>query len=381
MASALVPTNFLGVDRLRQYHRQQLVHRQMGHLAVARRAGARQHRIDGRDGKMTALISATKSLLTQLQNRRHRRRRRLCVDHSVREGRQPRRRQLEFRLHLLGHFGAGCLAVRRQFLGRQQRNLPDSGGAVIGNYNRPQLMLATRSPARFPATRVRTAAPARALARSRAITLRAAARVLALARYRATLAKTAAPAPAPALSRATPARIAARVQEPVRYRATTARTAARVLASAQSRNIRRAGSCSQHNGTWTAGQWTAGTWTAATWTATPGTWTAGVWSKTTTKWVPDAHSTWNGCVMDRGNSTTPDTVNNYDTNAAGTSVSINSSLYPAEQYSSCPQAVMGLSYDWSAMTTLVNNMSPNGNTNQAHRIATRLDVAGRRRTV
>ena len=26
---------------------------------------------------------------------------------------------------------------------------------------------------------------------------------------------------------------------------------------------------------------------------------------------------------------------------------------------------MGLNYDWSAMTSLVNNMSPNGNTNQA----------------
>ena len=25
---------------------------------------------------------------------------------------------------------------------------------------------------------------------------------------------------------------------------------------------------------------------------------------------------------------------------------------------------MGLNYNWSAMTTLVNNMSPNGNTNQ-----------------
>ncbi len=69
--------------------------------------------------------------------------------------------------------------------------------------------------------------------------------------------------------------------------------------------------------------------------------------------------------MDRGYSTTPDTVNNYDTNVASTSASINSSLYPAEQYSACPQAVMGLNYDWSSMTTLVNNMSPNGNTNQA----------------
>ncbi len=33
-------------------------------------------------------------------------------------------------------------------------------------------------------------------------------------------------------------------------------------------------------------------------------------------------------------------------------------LFPAEQYSACPQAMMGLSYDWAAMTTLVNNMSP-----------------------
>jgi hypothetical protein len=46
--------------------------------------------------------------------------------------------------------------------------------------------------------------------------------------------------------------------------------------------------------------------------------------------------------------------------------SIVASLYPAEQYSSCPNAaVMALNYNWSAMTTLVNSMSPNGNTNQA----------------
>jgi hypothetical protein len=69
--------------------------------------------------------------------------------------------------------------------------------------------------------------------------------------------------------------------------------------------------------------------------------------------------------MDRGNSSTPDTVNNYDTNVSLPSASINSSLYAAEQYSACPQAVMGLNYNWSAMTSLVNAMSPNGNTNQA----------------
>jgi len=120
--------------------------------------------------------------------------------------------------------------------------------------------------------------------------------------------------------------------------------------------------CSQHSGTWTTGVWTAGVWTAGgTWTA--GVWTAGVWSAAT--WTPANHNTWNGCVMDRGNSTTPDTVNNYDTNVVQPDVTKNTSLYAAEQYGSCPQAVMGLSYDWTTMNQLVTNMSPNGNTNQA----------------
>ena len=122
--------------------------------------------------------------------------------------------------------------------------------------------------------------------------------------------------------------------------------------------------CSQHSGTWTAGVWTAGVWTAGgTWTV--GAWTPGVWTQAT--WTPNNHSTWNGCVMDRGNSTTPDTTGNYDTNATAPSTQplITSTLYPAEQYSACPQAVMGLSYSWTSMSSLVNSMSPNGNTNQA----------------
>jgi hypothetical protein len=40
-------------------------------------------------------------------------------------------------------------------------------------------------------------------------------------------------------------------------------------------------------------------------------------------------------------------------------------LFPAEQYGSCPLQLKGLSYDWTAMTTMVNQMSPSGNTNQA----------------
>jgi Flp pilus assembly protein TadG len=104
--------------------------------------------------------------------------------------------------------------------------------------------------------------------------------------------------------------------------------------------------CQNASGTWAKGTWTAGVWSGAYWT-------------------PDNHNTWNGCAMDRGNSTAPDAVNNYDTNVATPSASIPSSLYAAEQYSYCPQSVMGLNYNWSSMTTLVNNMSPNGSTNQA----------------
>lgn len=132
--------------------------------------------------------------------------------------------------------------------------------------------------------------------------------------------------------------------------------------------------CQSHGGTWLAGVWTAtpGTWTPGTWTAatfTPWVWTPGVWT-------PKNHNTWTGCVMDRGYPASPntlgglsgpDTTYNYDTNAlAPDPVTPRwSSLYPAEQYSACPQAVKNLSDDWSGMNTLVDNMSPNGNTNQA----------------
>jgi Flp pilus assembly protein TadG len=116
--------------------------------------------------------------------------------------------------------------------------------------------------------------------------------------------------------------------------------------------------CTSHGGTWAKGTWTTGVWTAATWT--PGVWSAAIWT-------PNNHSTWNGCIMDRGNSTAPDTTGNYDTNVVAPNTTINSTLYAAEQSSYCStlQSVMGLSYNWSSMTSLVNNMSPNGSTDQA----------------
>lgn len=72
-------------------------------------------------------------------------------------------------------------------------------------------------------------------------------------------------------------------------------------------------------------------------------------------WTPAAHDTWNGCVTDRDQ--------NYDTTndvpiAGGT-------LYPAEQYQSCPVPVMELSNDWTLLSAKIDAMAPAGNTNQA----------------
>jgi Flp pilus assembly protein TadG len=79
-------------------------------------------------------------------------------------------------------------------------------------------------------------------------------------------------------------------------------------------------------------------------------------------WTADNHNTWNGCVSDRGGTNSPDS-NNYDQNvtAPGSSAA---SKFPAEQYDSCPVAMMGLSYSWSSMSSLVDSMQPNGGTNQ-----------------
>ena len=93
------------------------------------------------------------------------------------------------------------------------------------------------------------------------------------------------------------------------------------------------------------------------------------WSGTTQAtcsgiWTPANHNTWNGCVADRGRSNGPD-PGNFDTNVDAPTPGTKATLFSAEQYSSCPQPAMGLSYDWSSMNRVVNNMSAVGNTNQA----------------
>ncbi|MBS0534145.1 MAG: pilus assembly protein [Proteobacteria bacterium] len=74
------------------------------------------------------------------------------------------------------------------------------------------------------------------------------------------------------------------------------------------------------------------------------------------------HNTWNGCVTDRGPSNAPgnSTWDQVITAPDGTA----NSKWPAEQYDACPVAMKGLSYDWASMNSLVDQMQPNGSTNQ-----------------
>jgi Flp pilus assembly protein TadG len=71
-------------------------------------------------------------------------------------------------------------------------------------------------------------------------------------------------------------------------------------------------------------------------------------------WTPTAHSSWNGCVEDRDQ--------NYDTMNTSPSAG---ALFPAEQWSNCPAALMAQSYDWTALGNKVDAMVAAGNTNQA----------------
>ncbi len=76
----------------------------------------------------------------------------------------------------------------------------------------------------------------------------------------------------------------------------------------------------------------------------------------TSSWVPDNHNTWNGCVWDRDQ--------DYDTKNTAPVAGNSPTLFPAEQWSSCPVPLMALSYDWTALKNLITSMTPNGNTNQ-----------------
>jgi len=113
--------------------------------------------------------------------------------------------------------------------------------------------------------------------------------------------------------------------------------------------------CTSKGYKWTDGVWTAGVWTS-------GLWTAGVWTPAT--WTHNNHSTWNGCFTDRGTSSPPGTNAGYDQNVTEPTTSIAATLFPAEQYSACPKPMMGLNDDWTTMNSMVDGMVANGSTNQ-----------------
>lgn len=83
-----------------------------------------------------------------------------------------------------------------------------------------------------------------------------------------------------------------------------------------------------------------------------------------TTWVPASHATWNGCITDRDqdfdvSNTAPKPG---DKQLPATSAS---TLFPADQYNACPTALMGLTNDWVSLNNKVDQMAPNGTTNQA----------------
>jgi hypothetical protein len=74
-------------------------------------------------------------------------------------------------------------------------------------------------------------------------------------------------------------------------------------------------------------------------------------------WTHDNHDTWNGCVTDRDQ--------DYDTKNSAPATGTSATLFPAEQYGSCPTPILSLSYNWPALNSKIDAMQPNGNTNQA----------------
>jgi Flp pilus assembly protein TadG len=82
----------------------------------------------------------------------------------------------------------------------------------------------------------------------------------------------------------------------------------------------------------------------------------GTWYTTPGTWTPNDHSTWNGCVMDRDQSN--------DVNKTAPVSGSTSTMFPADQYSSCSGSLLRLTYDWDALNAKVDAMYPSGNTNQ-----------------
>jgi hypothetical protein len=80
----------------------------------------------------------------------------------------------------------------------------------------------------------------------------------------------------------------------------------------------------------------------------------GTWQHT---WQKNDHNTWSGCFMDRAQS-------NDTTNASPIAGNV-PTLFPAENNAYCPPVSLNaLSFDFPALNAKVDQMTPNGSTNQ-----------------
>jgi Mg-chelatase subunit ChlD len=72
-----------------------------------------------------------------------------------------------------------------------------------------------------------------------------------------------------------------------------------------------------------------------------------------TSWVPNAHSTWNGCVWDRDK---PHDIQD-------TAPTSKQTRFQPHQADNCPVAMLPLTNDWNALNAKIDAMIPTGNTN------------------
>jgi hypothetical protein len=82
-------------------------------------------------------------------------------------------------------------------------------------------------------------------------------------------------------------------------------------------------------------------------------------------WTAYNHDDWKGCVADRDQ--------DHDTkNTAPKTTALpadDPTKFPAQDYSSCPEQLMELTYDWDALKAKIDALDPEGNTNQGIGIA------------
>ncbi|MFN3659114.1 MAG: pilus assembly protein TadG-related protein [Pseudolabrys sp.] len=81
-------------------------------------------------------------------------------------------------------------------------------------------------------------------------------------------------------------------------------------------------------------------------------------------WLKNARSTWTGCVADRGSINAPGTSAGNDQTATAPNPSDVTTRYPARNDIYCGSEVSGLNYDWSTMKSTVSGLVANGGTNQ-----------------